>query len=116
MSEMVKLTGLWINTDKNGNQYFAGSLSFARVSIFPNTYKKQPNEPDYFLYITEGKKRGQQGQGQGQNYQGQGQGQNYQGQGQGQNYQAPPQQPLQNHQPQGPVNYPQPPQMDEPLF
>jgi len=51
-SELVTLTGLWENTDKNGNTYFTGSLNQSViVYVFKNTDKQKPNHPDWTLKI-----------------------------------------------------------------
>lgn len=39
--EKLKLTGLWKNTDKAGNTYYAGNLSpTVRLLIFKNNFKQ----------------------------------------------------------------------------
>ena len=49
---MIQLCGLWIRTDRNGNQYFAGEInSKVRVTILKNDFKQQDNHPDYYLNI-----------------------------------------------------------------
>jgi len=53
---MVKLTGLWASTDKNGNMYLSGNLSgTTQIKIFQNTYKtnSESKDPDYFVYVTQ---------------------------------------------------------------
>lgn len=54
---MIELTGLWKNTSKDGKTYLSGKLSFAKVVILPNDFKKNSNDPDFYLCIAEGKKR-----------------------------------------------------------
>lgn len=54
---MIKLTGLWLNKDKNGNEYFSGTLGGSRVMIMKNTFKKGEREPDFNLFIAENKKK-----------------------------------------------------------
>ena len=50
--DLVKLTGLWEDTDRNGHQYFSGKINaISKVLIMPNTFKKKDSEPDYFLYL-----------------------------------------------------------------
>lgn len=51
--DMIKITGVWRNTDKNGNTYLSGSLSpITNLLIMPNTFKKSGDKaPDYFVYI-----------------------------------------------------------------
>jgi hypothetical protein len=56
MSDMIKLTGLWLNT-KDGKQYFSGSLGGAKVLIFKNDYKKEDKHPDYNLFLVKKEKR-----------------------------------------------------------
>jgi len=57
MKEMIELTGLWENTDKNGNKYFTGRLGNAKIVIFKNTYKEKENQPDYRMYVAEPQKK-----------------------------------------------------------
>ena len=50
--EKIKLTGLWKNEDKNGNGYYAGSLSpGVRIMIFKNGFKNGERDPDAILYL-----------------------------------------------------------------
>lgn len=54
---MIRLTGLWKNTDKNGKTYFSGRLSpGAQVMIMENSFKEKPTDPDMNLFIVEPKK------------------------------------------------------------
>jgi uncharacterized protein (DUF736 family) len=57
--DMTKLTGVWKNTDKNGNTYLSGSLSpITNLMIMPNTFKKTGDKaPDYFVYIAPREKK-----------------------------------------------------------
>jgi len=52
LSDLIPLTGLWSNTDKNGNMTLSGNMGSARLVIFKNTHKKEDNQPDYNLYVT----------------------------------------------------------------
>lgn len=51
--DMTKLTGVWKNTDKNGNTYLSGSLTpITNLLIMPNSFKKDGDKsPDYFVYL-----------------------------------------------------------------
>lgn len=50
--DLVKLTGLWEDTDRNGHQYFSGKINaISKVLVMPNTFKKKDSDPDYFLYL-----------------------------------------------------------------
>ncbi len=63
MSDLTKISGLWINKDKNGNEYFTGGVggvtgndtftltSDHKVLILKNTYKQKENDPVYNLFI-----------------------------------------------------------------
>lgn len=56
-NELLKLGGLWKNTDKNGNEYFSGNYTYGtKLLIYRNTFKERDNEPDYILYITKQEK------------------------------------------------------------
>jgi|TARA_R110000765_G_scaffold235441_1_gene338371 hypothetical protein len=51
-SDLIKLSGLWVNKDKNGNEYFSGGFGYgAKILIMKNTFKEKENEPDYNLFI-----------------------------------------------------------------
>ena len=54
---MLKLSGLWVNTDKNGKKYMVGYLGQQRVLIMKNNFKEEENQPDYNLYVAEGPKQ-----------------------------------------------------------
>jgi hypothetical protein len=58
-NEMIKLTGLWREKDKDGRSYLTGSLNqISKLLILPNTYKKDGDtSPDYFLYLTQNEKK-----------------------------------------------------------
>lgn len=48
-SKLINATGLWLQTDKNGNSYMSGTLGGARVLIFKSKDKKSSKHPDYYL-------------------------------------------------------------------
>ena len=50
---MIKESGLWKNTDKNGKPYLKGSRGLASIIVYPNDYKQGENDPDFYLYIAE---------------------------------------------------------------
>ena len=50
---MVRLCGIWRNVDKEGQEYFGGTLGGARVVMLPNKHKTKPGHPDFTLYIDE---------------------------------------------------------------
>lgn len=51
---MIKISGLWLNTDKNGTTYMSGYLGDAKIIIYKNKYKTSENkQPDYNFYIAE---------------------------------------------------------------
>lgn len=54
---MIKLTGLWSSTDKNGNMVLSGKVGGAVIKIFANTFKNADNQPDFNLYLDEAKKK-----------------------------------------------------------
>ena len=61
MSEMIQLTGLWLNQSKSGEKYFSGNLGGAKVLIFKNKHKTEEKHPDYQLYIAPKQKPQEQG-------------------------------------------------------
>lgn len=58
-SDLLKIGGLWVHKDKNGNEYFSGDFSpFTKILIYKNTYKKEgSSEPDYNINIAPKKKK-----------------------------------------------------------
>lgn len=56
--DMIKVTGLWKEKDKNGNTYLSGNLNaISRMVIMPNTFKKGEKDPDYFCYVKQNEKQ-----------------------------------------------------------
>ena len=56
-NDLLKLGGLWKNTDKNGNEYLSGNFTpFTKLQIFENSYKKNPSDPDYVMRLVPHKK------------------------------------------------------------
>jgi len=54
---MIKLTGLWKQTGKDGEAYYSGKLGYsATLLIFKNKYKKKDSDPDLMAYVGEAKK------------------------------------------------------------
>ena len=60
MSELVQITGLWSNVDKNGKKYLSGYMGNAKVLILENGFKEEEKQPDYILYVAPKKKDGEQ--------------------------------------------------------
>ena len=58
-NDLLKLGGLWISKDKNGNEYFSGDYTNnSKILIYKNTFKKEgSNEPDYNFYAAPKKKK-----------------------------------------------------------
>ena len=57
--EKIKLTGLWKNTSKNGQVFYAGNLGpAARLLVFKNSFKKGEKEPDLVLYLAPNDRQG----------------------------------------------------------
>lgn len=55
---MVKLTGLWKNTGKDGKTYLTGTVNpGAKLLVMPNTFKKKDSDPDYYAYVAPSDKR-----------------------------------------------------------
>ena len=50
-SDLVKISGLWLNKDKNGNTYMSGNMGGARIVILKNTYKEKDEHPNYNLFV-----------------------------------------------------------------
>ena len=55
---MIKVTGLFKNTDKDGRIYLTGKINGSmQAKVFQNKFKKHENQHDYFLYFDEVKKK-----------------------------------------------------------
>jgi len=50
-SNMVPVTGLWQHTTQKGDTFLSGNLGNASVFVFKNSFKKEPNQPDYQLCL-----------------------------------------------------------------
>jgi len=51
---MIKISGLWVNQDKNGHMYMSGYFGEAKIIIYKNKYKTDENkQPDYNLFVAE---------------------------------------------------------------
>ena len=60
MSDLLKIGGLWMNKDKNGNDYFSGDFTFGtKILIYKNDYKEKENAPDYVAYLSPKQKKGE---------------------------------------------------------
>lgn len=56
--DLIKVSGLWEEKDKNGETYLRGNLSpFVKVLIFKNHRKTDDKSPDYFLYFSQIQKK-----------------------------------------------------------
>ena len=59
--DLLKVGGLWKNTDKNGNDCFSGDFTFGtKMLVFKNTFKKQENEPDFNVFLSPKRKPNKQ--------------------------------------------------------
>jgi len=52
-TSLLRVMGLWENTDKRGNKYLSGNIGNMRVMIFTNSFKQGEREPDYILYVSQ---------------------------------------------------------------
>lgn len=52
--ELIKLAGLYLNADKNGEPFLKGALTNSTmVFVYKNVMKKEgETTPDYYMYIT----------------------------------------------------------------
>tara|TARA_R100000655_G_scaffold109288_1_gene163381 strand:+ start:315 stop:566 length:252 start_codon:yes stop_codon:yes gene_type:complete len=52
-STRQKICGLYINEDKEGNQYLTGKTQdkTKKYSLFTNGFKETDNRPDWILYV-----------------------------------------------------------------
>lgn len=58
---MVRLSGLWKTEGKDGKTYLRGSMNpAAAVFIMKNDYKSSDKDPDFFLYVSQKQKKGDQ--------------------------------------------------------
>ena len=49
---LMRVMGLWENTDRRGNKYLSGNLTAnVRIMVFRNSYKQEGGrDPDYIVY------------------------------------------------------------------
>lgn len=59
-NNLTKLTGIWLNKDKNGKVYMSGNLGGARVVILKNNFKEEDKHPDYNLYVAPFQKKAEE--------------------------------------------------------
>ena len=59
-SNLVEITGLWINETQGGVKYFSGYMGNAKILIFKNKFKETEKHPDYKMYVAENKKKEEQ--------------------------------------------------------
>jgi len=50
MAKLEQCGALWVNQDKNGNDYMAGTIGGKKVIVFSNKYKKEKIHPDWLVY------------------------------------------------------------------
>jgi len=50
MADQEKIGVLWVNQDKNGNDYMTGVIGGKKIIIFPNKYKKEAKHPDWNVF------------------------------------------------------------------
>lgn len=55
--DRTKLTGLWKNTNKDGQTYLSGSLGLAKLLVLPNGFKKGEKDPDYYAFLVTPEKK-----------------------------------------------------------
>ena len=53
----VKISGLWVNETKDGQQYMSGANGTTRYSIWPNGFKEKETDPSHVLYVEPVQKR-----------------------------------------------------------
>lgn len=58
---MINITGLWINKDKNNDEYMVGNCGAVRYWVFKNKNKKTNKDPDYILKISQNIKKNDNG-------------------------------------------------------
>ena len=59
MNAKIKLTGLWKETSKDGQEYLSGGMvPGAKLLIFQNKFKSKPSDPDYIAYLAPKKDNG----------------------------------------------------------
>jgi hypothetical protein len=50
--QRVTIAALWVKETRDGSQYMQGPLGrSAMVQIWPNSFKRGPNDPDYNLVV-----------------------------------------------------------------
>lgn len=55
---MVRLGGLWVNKDTQGNTFLSGEFgNFSKMLILKNLNKSKDNQPDYHVFLCEKEKK-----------------------------------------------------------
>jgi uncharacterized protein (DUF736 family) len=49
----IRLTGLWEQTDEQGNKYLSAKVGVNYFTVRKNDFKKSNKEPEYYLYISQ---------------------------------------------------------------
>lgn len=47
----TEITGLWVETDMNGNKYLTAKLGRFRIRIIKNGFKDNDKKPDWVMYL-----------------------------------------------------------------
>lgn len=55
MAQLEKIGALWVNQDKNGNEYMSGTIGGKKVIVFSNKYKNEDKHPDWLIYPQQSK-------------------------------------------------------------
>ena len=50
---MIKLSGMWVHTSKDGSIRVTGNMGSCRLVMLPNKFKSRPTDSDYTLYVAE---------------------------------------------------------------
>lgn len=60
---MIKVTGLWVKKDKEGNEFLSGSMGSLRYFVMRNGFKETDgeNSPDFILYLDQNQGKSQSG-------------------------------------------------------
>lgn len=50
---LIRIGGLWLNHNRHGEPYWAGSFGMARILVFKANKRSGSNDPDYVICIGE---------------------------------------------------------------
>ena len=56
-SDLVRVTGMWRNSTRQGDPYYSGTCGPLRFVMFTNNRAKSDRDPEWTLYLCQAKKK-----------------------------------------------------------